>query len=108
MKSRLRRHLKIRKRIIGTEQRPRLSVFRSNQHIIAQVIDDSTGKTIVAASDLGLKGTKLQRALEVGQKIAKLAVAKKIKVIVFDRGGFLYHWRVSELAKGAREGGLEF
>ena len=108
MKSRLRRHLKIRKRIIGTEQRPRLSVFRSNQHIIAQVIDDSTGKTIVAASDLGLKGTKLQRALEVGQKIAKLAVAKKIKVIVFDRGGFLYHGRVSELAKGAREGGLEF
>ncbi len=99
----------MKRRITGTPDRPRLAVFRSGKHIYAQVIDDVAGKTLVAESDIKLtKGTKKEKAYEVGQKIAEKAVKLKIKTVVFDRGGFLYHGRISELARGAREGGLEF
>ena len=107
--SRKKRHLRIRKYLAGTSNRPRLAVFRSSSHIFAQIIDDSMGKTLVAASDLKLtKGTKSERAFEVGKKLAEKAIKHKIKNVLFDRGGFLYHGRVAELARGAREGGLIF
>ncbi len=87
----------------------RLSVFRSSKHIYAQIIDDKNGVTLAAESDLQIeKGKKTENAYLVGKKLAKIAAKKKIKRIFFDRGGFLYHGRVAELAKGAREGGLEF
>lgn len=106
---RIKRHNKVRKRIVGTKDRPRLSVFRSNQHIYAQIIDDQTGKTLAAVADLSLdKMQKNKKAYEVGKKLAEKAQKLKIKKVVFDRGGFLYHGRVAELGKGAREGGLEF
>ena len=108
MTTRVKRHLKIRKRIIGTTQRPRLSVFRSGKHIFAQLIDDSSSKTLVSISDFELTGTKSDKSFEVGKLVAKLAEKKKIKKVVFDRGGFLYHGRVEKLGKGAREGGLKF
>lgn len=108
-KSRARKHLKIRQRIIGTADRPRLSVFRSNQHIFAQLIDDKAGKTLAEASDLKMtKEQKNKKAYEAGKQLAVKASKLKIKKAVFDRGGFLYSGRVSSLAKGAREGGLEF
>lgn len=107
--SRLKKHLKIRQRIIGTEDRPRLSVFRSSQHIFAQLIDDKEGKTLVEVSDLKMtKEPKNKKALEAGKQLAAKALKLKIKKIVFDRGGFIYSGRVESLAKGAREGGLEF
>lgn len=94
---------------MGTKDRPRLSVFRSGKHIFAQIINDAESKTLVSASDLNLdKSTKSQKAYEVGKKLAEKALKKKIKAVVFDRGGYLYHGRVLELAKGVREGGLEF
>lgn len=105
---RLKRHTKIRKRILGTGKRPRLSVFRSNQHIYGQIIDDLKGLTLVSESDLGQKGNKKERAYNVGKKIADKTTKKKITEVVFDRGGFLYQGRIAELAKGAREGGLKF
>ncbi|MBI2020317.1 50S ribosomal protein L18 [Candidatus Daviesbacteria bacterium] len=106
---RVKRHKKIRKKIMGTKDRPRLSVFRSGKHIFAQIINDAESKTLVSASDLNLdKSTKSQKAYEVGKKLAEKALKKKIKAVVFDRGGYLYHGRVLELAKGVREGGLEF
>jgi large subunit ribosomal protein L18 len=105
---RIKKHNKVRRRIVGTESRPRLSVFRSNQHIYAQIIDDTAGKTLVAESDLKLKENKSKRAFEVGKKLAEKAVKAKITEVVFDRGGFLYHGRIAEVAKGAREGGLKF
>jgi len=106
---RLKRHMKLRKRVSGTKDSPRLAVFRSGQHIYVQVIDDSAGKTLVAESDLSLKsGAKKDRAYQVGKKLAEKALKLKIKSVVFDRGGFLYHGRIAELAKGAREGGLKF
>lgn len=86
----------------------RLSVFRSSQHIYAQIIDDVKQQTLVFASDAKLKGTKKEKAYQVGLALAKKAAAKKIKEVVFDRGKFLYHGRVAEVAKGAREGGLKF
>lgn len=102
-------HSKIRKKIFGTGSRPRLAVFRSGRHIYAQIIDDSVGKTLVSKSDLKMpKLLKSQKAYEAGKKLAALAEKLKIKKVVFDRGGFLYHGRVAMLAKGAREGGLEF
>ena len=104
----IRRHNRVRAKVKGTSQMPRLCVFRSNQHITAQVIDDEKGKTIIFASDEKLKGNKSQKAIEVGKAIAKLAQEKKISKIVFDRGGFNYHGRVKALADGAREGGLQF
>lgn len=98
----------MRRRIVGTDTCPRLSVFRSSKHIFAQIIDDSNGKTLLALSDIKLTGTKQDKAFEVGKVIAKEALKKKITRIVFDRGGFLYHGRIMKLAEGAREGGLKF
>lgn len=102
------RHLKIRKTVSGSAQRPRLAVFRSGQHIYAQVIDDTSKKTLVAESDLKSKGVKKQKAFEVGKRIAEKCLKKEIKTVVFDRGGFLFHGRVAEVARGAREGNLQF
>lgn len=109
VKIRIQRHQKIRKKIFGTKTRPRLSVFRSNKHIYAQIIDDSTGKTLVSTSDSKMDNqvTKSQMAYQVGKKLAEKAAKFKIKTVVFDRGGFLYHGRVAELARGVREGGLK-
>lgn len=106
---RLQRHKKIRKNVAGTNERPRLSVFRSGQHIYAQIIDDGVQKTLVSASDLKFKsGNKKEKAVLVGEELAKKAVKKNLKSIVFDRGGFRYHGRIAALAEGARKGGLEF
>ncbi len=106
---RVRRHKSIRRNIIGTRDKPRLSVFRSSQHIYAQIIDDARSKTLVAESDIKEKnGTKKERAKSVGENIAKRALKLKIKKVIFDRGGFKYHGRIAALAEGARKGGLEF
>lgn len=106
---RLKKHRKIRRVVVGTQNRPRLSVFRSSQHIYAQIIDDAQSKTLISESDSKVtKGTKKEKAYEVGKKIAEKAVKAKIQEVVFDRGGFLYQGRIAELAKGAREGGLKF
>ena len=104
------RHKRVRSRITGTEQRPRLSVFKANRHIYAQLIDDESGKTLVAASSKGIKskGKKTDLAKEVGKLAATKALSKNIKAVKFDRGGFAYHGRIKALAEGAREGGLEF
>lgn len=106
--NRLRRSNRIQ--AVWTSQKPRLCVFRSNAHITAQIIDDTTGVTLVAAGDLKgkSKGTKTEHAKQVWAEIAKLAKAKKIEEVVFDRAGFAYHGRVKALADGAREGGLKF
>jgi large subunit ribosomal protein L18 len=110
-----RRKLRIRKKVEGTTDRPRLSVFRSSKHIYAQVIDDTSGKTLAFASTLSkdLRGTleedtKTDAAKKVGALIAKICKSKKIDSVVFDRNGYLYHGRVSALAQAAREAGLEF
>lgn len=106
---RVRKHKKIRKKIMGTKERPRLAIFRSSQHIYAQIIDDQENKTLAAGSDLKMdKLPKAKKAYEMGKKLAAKALKIKIKKVVFDRGGFLYHGRVAESAKGLREGGLEF
>lgn len=112
---RMRRHWRIRKRVFGTPERPRLSVFRSLKHIYAQIIDDTTGQTLCSASTLDkelrdkVKGlTKTQQAVEVGKLIAKRALELGIKQVAFDRGGHKYHGRVKALADAAREAGLEF
>lgn len=109
---RRRKHLKIRKKIFGTAQRPRLSVFRSAKNVYAQIIDDVTGTTLVSASskekDFEMKGGNKAAALEVGRRIGKRAVEKGIKKVVFDRGGYVYHGRVACVAQGARESSLEF
>lgn len=111
-KARIRRHDRVRSKISGTADCPRLNVFRSNSNIYAQLIDDVKGVTLVSASsvekDFGeTKGNK-EEARKVGQLIAKRAADKKISEVVFDRGGYIYHGRVKELAEGAREGGLKF
>jgi large subunit ribosomal protein L18 len=108
---RVARHGRLRKRLDGTTERPRLAVFRSLKHISAQIIDDSTGVTLVAASshEKGLKATgNAEGAKLIGSELAKRAKEKGIKAVVFDRGGFQYHGRVASLAEGAREAGLEF
>ena len=107
---RLRRHARIRAKVQGTKEIPRLAVFRSNKYIYAQLIDDVSGVTIVAASDVAIKGkkTKVERAKEVGATLAKTAKGNKISNVVFDRGGFIFIGRVRSLAEGAREGGLVF
>lgn len=106
---RKRRHARIRSRVVGTAEKPRLAVFRSNKFIYAQLIDDEAGKTLVAASDVKeTSGDKKERAKKVGAQIASLAKAKNIEKIVFDRGGFLFAGRIALLAEGAREGGLKF
>ena len=111
-KARLHRHLRVRGKISGTAERPRLNVFRSNCNIYAQLIDDVQGVTLVSASsvekDFGANGGNKEGAKKVGQLIAERAVAKGITEVVFDRGGYVYHGRVMELAEGAREGGLKF
>ena len=108
--ARLKRHRRVRVRVAGTAERPRLSVFRSLNHLYAQVIDDATGRTLAAASTLDLKsGAKdAAAATAVGRAIAEKASAAGVKNVVFDRGGFLYHGRVKALADAAREAGLEF
>lgn len=110
LESRDRRRARIRSRITGNSVRPRLSVFRSNVSIAAQVIDDAKGITLVSVNSRELKGkvTKLVAATEVGKLIASKAKAKGIEAVVFDRGGFLYHGRIKALAEAAREGGLTF
>lgn len=105
---RKRLHMRIRNKLSGTTERPRLSVYRSNKAIYCQLIDDLKGQTLAAASSQGLKGNKSEQAAEVGKLIAELAKAKKVDTIVFDRGGYRYHGRVRSLADGAREGGLKF
>jgi large subunit ribosomal protein L18 len=99
---------RIRAKVSGTTARPRLVVHRSLAHISAQVIDDTTHKTIVGLTDKGLTGKPTEKALALGKKIAELAKEKKITSVVFDRAGYNYHGRVAALAQGAREGGLEF
>ena len=107
-----RRHKRVRRKIFGTSERPRLVVFRSNRGIEAQLIDDREGRTLAAASWLGLKksfkGNKSEQAAEVGKLLAAGAKKAGIEACVFDRGGYLFHGRVKALADGAREGGLEF
>ncbi len=109
--SRNKRHIRVRKHLAGTTARPRLAVYRSSQHIYAQIIDDAQGKTLVAESDMKLekKGkTKMDISFEIGKKLAEKALKKAIQEVVFDRGGYAYHGRVEKLASGAREGGLKF
>ena len=111
-KARLHRHLRVRGKVSGTAQRPRLNVFRSSKNIYAQVIDDVAGVTLAAASTLdkefaGYGGNK-EAARKVGEMIAKRAIDKGITEVVFDRGGYIFHGRVKELAEGAREGGPKF
>lgn len=106
-----RRHRRVRAKVRGTRERPRLSVFRSNQHIYLQLVDDEQGKTLISSSDLEVKNkrlSKLAKAEEAGKIIAEKALKKKIKKIVFDRGGYKYHGRVKAVAEGARKGGLVF
>lgn len=102
--------LRIRKKITGTAERPRISVFRSNTQIYAQIIDDASGKTIVSASSIELKskGNKTEIASQVGKSLAEKAKGAGITNVVFDRSGYLFHGRVKALAEGAREGGLNF
>ena len=109
---RLKRHIRVRGKVSGTPERPRLNVFRSNANIYAQIIDDVNGVTLVAANTLekdfeGATGNA-EAAKKVGQLIAERAKAKGIEEVVFDRGGYIYHGRVAALAEGAREGGLKF
>lgn len=109
--AREKKKLKIRKRVIGSAERPRLCIFRSTKHVYAQVIDDATGTTLVSASTLdtdGVSGANKDACAAIGKEVAKRAVAKNIKQVVFDRNGYLYHGRVKSLADAAREGGLEF
>ncbi len=110
-RARLRRHARVRRKISGTAQCPRLDVFRSAKHIYAQIIDDEAGVTLASASsmdkDFTEYGGNIDAARAVGEKIAKVALDKGITEVVFDRGGYIYHGRVKALAEGAREGGLK-
>jgi large subunit ribosomal protein L18 len=109
---RIRRHKKIRMNIHGTKDRPRLYVWRSNQHIYAQLINDESGKVLAQISDIALKVKKADKktdvAKEIGKAIAKKAVENKIESVVFDRGGLVFHGRIKAVAEGAREAGLKF
>jgi large subunit ribosomal protein L18 len=114
-KARKRRHFRVRRKVEGTTARPRLNVFRSTKHIYAQLIDDATGVTLASAStvDPELKGSiahggNVEAAKKVGELVAKRAIEKGVKEVVFDRGGYLYHGRIQALADAAREAGLEF
>jgi large subunit ribosomal protein L18 len=110
--ARERRHRRVRRKIVGTAERPRLAVFRSNRGIEAQLVDDLAGRTLASANHLALKksfkGTKSDQASEVGKLLAANAKQAGVETVVFDRGGYLYHGRVKALADGAREGGLRF
>lgn len=117
---RYKRHRRVRAKIFGTAKRPRFSIFRSNQHIYGQLIDDEKGHTLVSANDLDIKNKsekkkaedklsgKIKTAYQIGQLVAKKALEQKINKVVFDRGGYKYHGRVRAIADGARKGGLEF
>ncbi len=112
---RIKRHYRVRNTVSGTAERPRLNVFRSSSNIYAQIIDDTAGVTLVSASTLDAdvkanisNGGNKEAAKQVGLAVAKKAIEKGIKQVVFDRGGYIYHGRVAELAAGAREGGLDF
>jgi large subunit ribosomal protein L18 len=111
-KSRLRRHLRVRVKVKGTAQRPRLNVFRSLKHIYAQLIDDDSAETLVSSSslekDFDARGNNKQGARKVGERLSVRALEKGITQAVFDRGGYLFHGRVKELAEGARANGLKF
>jgi large subunit ribosomal protein L18 len=109
--ARLRRHRRVRGKIAGTAERPRLAVFRSNRGVFAQLVDDERGVTLASAGWLQMRpftGTKTEQAHEVGKALAAAAAKAGVTRCVFDRGGYLYHGRVKALAEGAREGGLEF
>jgi large subunit ribosomal protein L18 len=109
--ARLRRHRRVRGKVTGTAERPRLVVYRSNRGIFAQLVDDSTGRTLASARWTGVaeaKGSKTEQATAVGKALADAAKKAGIETCVFDRGGYLYHGRVKALAEGAREGGLRF
>ena len=111
--TRQKRHLRIRQTVVGTAEMPRLNVFRSNKQIYAQIIDDTTGKTLCSASSLDKEiklenGSNVNAATEVGTLVAKRALALKIETVVFDRGGYLFHGRVKALAEAARAAGLKF
>ena len=111
--SRKRRQFRVRKKVVGTSERPRLAVFRSSKHIVAQVIDDTKGHTLVAASTVetdvrGAEGTKSDKSVKVGELVAQRAKDAGITAVVFDRGGNRYAGRIAKLADAAREGGLEF
>ena len=111
-KARAKRHARVRAKISGTPERPRLNVYRSTKHIYAQLIDDVNGVTLASASSMDKDfegyGGNIEGATAVGKKIAEKALSAGIKAVVFDRGGYVYHGRVAALAEGAREGGLEF
>ena len=112
--SRIRRHRRVRKKIHGTAERPRLAVFRSNKHVVAQVIDDDAGRTLAAASTAegdqrgAGSGSTVDAAARIGKLVAERAKAAGVEQVVFDRGGFIYHGRIAALAAAAREAGLEF
>ena len=111
--ARLRRHRRVRKRVLGQPERPRLAVFRSARHIYVQIVDDTTGTTLASASTLdaslrGQNGKKTERAKQVGSLIAERSKEAGVTKVAFDRGGFAYHGRIAALADAAREGGLEF
>ena len=109
--SRVRRHARVRAKLSGTPEAPRLCVYRSNKNIEAQIIDDTKGVTLVSSSSMTLKlenGSNIEAAAQVGKDIAEKALAKKIKKVVFDRSGYIYHGRVKALAEAAREAGLDF
>jgi large subunit ribosomal protein L18 len=110
-KQRIRRHIRVRTKVSGTADTPRLNVFRSNAHIHTQIIDDTKGTTLVSASSVEMKlahGGNIEAARQVGAEVAKRALEKGIDKVVFDRGGYVYHGRVKALAEGAREAGLKF
>ncbi len=108
IEQRMRKHRKIRSEISGTKEIPRLSVFKSNKYVYAQIIDDTKATTLVCADSLKMKGKVMDNAKEVGKNIAKVAIEKNISKVVFDRGGFVYTGRIKAIADAAREGGLKF
>ena len=105
---RQRRHIRVRAKVAGTAERPRLVVFRSDKHIYAQIIDDVAQRTLITVTDSGQTGKKAEKSLAVGKLVAEKAKAAGFTKVVFDRGGYRYHGRVKAVADGAREGGLEF
>jgi large subunit ribosomal protein L18 len=105
---RTRRHFRVRKKVNGTAERPRLVIYRSLKHIYAQLVDDVSQRTLMTVTDSGLEGKKTERSAGVGKRIAEKAKEAGVTKVVFDRGGYKYHGRVKAVADGAREGGLEF
>jgi large subunit ribosomal protein L18 len=105
---RTRRHFRVRKKVNGTSERPRLVIYRSLKHIYAQLVDDNAQRTLMTVTDAGAEGKKTEKSAEVGKRIAQRAKEAGITRVVFDRGGYKYHGRVKAVADGAREGGLEF